>query len=76
MRTRRYYTPGDNILAGLVREDPRYLSQDQALHRSLLRELQEGGFPEGFIAERLPKLRAYLQGVKKPQRFASASKAL
>ncbi len=76
MKTRCYHTPGDNVLAGLVREDHRYLSQDQALHRALLKELREGGFPEEFIAERLPKLRAYLQGVKKPQRFASASKAL
>lgn len=55
-----YDTPGDNVLVELIREDHRYLSQDQALHRDLLKELRDGGFPEAFIAERLPKL-AYLQ---------------
>jgi hypothetical protein len=76
MRTRRYHTPGDNVLAALVREDPRYLSNDQALHRALLKELQKGGFHEDFIAERFPKLRLYLREVKKPQRLASASRAV
>lgn len=63
------------MLAALAKEDRRYLSQDPALHRSLLKELQEGGFPEKFIVERLPKLRPYLREVKKPQRLASASRA-
>ena len=76
MKTQRYHSPGDNVLAALAKEDPRYLSKDPALHRSLLMELQEGGFPEEFIAERLPKLRPYLREVKKPQRIASASRAL
>ena len=75
MRIRRYHSPGDNILAALTREDPRYLSQDPALHRSLLKELQKGGFPEKFIVERLPKLRPYVEDVKKPQRLASANRA-
>jgi hypothetical protein len=75
MKTRRYRTPGDNVLAALVREDPRYISKDQTLHRALLKELREGGFPEDFIAERFPKLRSYLREVKKPQRFASVCRA-
>lgn len=72
---RRYYTPEDNILVGLVQEDPRYLSKDRRHHLALLRELLRGGFPEDFICERLPVLRAYLRGVKKPHLLASANKS-
>jgi len=71
----RYYSPEDNVLVGLVQEDPRYLSKDPRLHMALLEELREGGFLEDFIWERFPVLRAYLRGVKKPQRLASANKA-
>jgi hypothetical protein len=72
----RHYSPEDNVLVGLVQEDPRYLSEDPHLQRALLKELLDGGFSEDFIAERLPKLRPYLRVEKKPQRRASANKAL
>lgn len=72
----RHYSPEDNVLVGLVQEDPRYLSKDPRLHMALLKELCEGGFSEDFIWERLPVLRAYLREGKKPQRLASANKAL
>lgn len=71
----RYYSPEENVLVGLVIEDPRYQSKEPRLHRELLRELREGGFPVDFIWERLPALRPYVR-VKNPQRFASANKAL
>ena len=71
----RDYSPEDNVLVGLVLEDPRYLSKDPRLHLALLKELREGGFPEDFLWERFPVLRAYFRGAKKPQRLASANKA-
>ena len=72
----RYYSPEDNVLAGLVLEDSRYLSKEPRLHLALLKELREGGFSEDFLWERFPVLRAYLRGAKKPQRLASVNKAL
>lgn len=72
----RHYSPEDNVLVGLVLEDPRYHSKDRRLHMALLEELLRGGFPEDFIRERLPVLRPYLAAVKKPQRLASSNKSL
>ncbi len=71
----RYYSPEQNVLIGLVLEDPRYQSKDSRRHKELLKELREGGFPEDFIWERLPALRPYLR-VKNPQRLACANKSL
>lgn len=71
----RYYSPEENVLVGLVLEDPRYQSKDPRLQKDLLKELREGGFPQDFIWERLPALRSYLR-VKKPQRLACANKSL
>jgi len=71
----RHYSPEDNVLVGLVQEDPRYLSEDPHLQSALLKELLDGGFSEDFILERLPRLRPYLRVEKNPQRRASANKA-
>jgi hypothetical protein len=71
----RHYSPEDNVLVGLVQEDPRYLSEDQHLQRALLKELLDGGYSKDFIVERLPRLRLYLRVEKKTQRRASANKA-
>jgi len=72
----RHHAPEENVLVGLVLEDPRYLSPDSRLHRALLEELRDGGFPEEFIWERFPTLRPYLRIAKKPQRLASAKRSV
>jgi len=69
MKKKRFVDPEHDLWVAYIREDPRFTSKRIEDQQELVRELEEGGFPEEFIKERLPELIPHLSQIH-PRRRA------